>query len=386
MNLVHSMSDWLALTASWIYDQVRHMPSDVLQTVWCDRLIPGPHDQWTGKVICEGPPSLWKRVCRRINRTANCPVLQPPSRAQWCDVDVLLSHFGTRAWHDYLHVKGKHLKRVVRFYGGDVGVTPQSPVWVTRYQQVFRHYDLFLCEGPHMAERLESLGAPRDLIHWVPLGIPSSVVVRHRAPAASLRDPLRVLIVGTFTEKKGIDIALRGILHFVGACASKVAVTVVGDARPGSVRQREHKERLLQLMNQVGRHPQCELKWLGYIPLVQLHALMERHLVMIAPSVTAATGDIEGGFPVSLTHAAAKGMILVGSDHCDLPLIVEDGVNGFVCPQGSSEHLADSLVRLAAMDDDDLDKLSQNSVRIAQSEFDAVSSGRRLATLFRGIT
>ena len=47
--------------------------------------------------------------------------------------------------------------------------------------------------------------------------------------------------------------------------------------------------------------------------------------ILLAPSVTAANGDGEGGAPTTILDAQALGTIVVGSTHADIPFLVEDG-------------------------------------------------------------
>ncbi len=63
---------------------------------------------------------------------------------------------------------------------------------------------------------------------------------------------------------------------------------------------------------------------------------MSRHHLFLSPSVTAPDGDSEGGAPVSIIEAAATGMPVVSTTHCDIPQAVDDGVTRAARPRGRS--------------------------------------------------
>ena len=62
--------------------------------------------------------------------------------------------------------------------------------------------------------------------------------------------------------------------------------------------------------------------------------------MFLAPSVTAANGDSEGGAPTTILDAQATGTIVVASRHADIPFIVDDGLTGFLAEEGQPDALA----------------------------------------------
>src|SRR5690606_20150715 len=127
-------------------------------------------------------------------------------------------------------------------------------------------------------------------------------VARQREPDA----PLRVLLAASFTEKKGLPDAIAAL----GRVAREidVAVTLVGDAGPGSAGQRE-KARILEALaaeDLAGR-----TRRIGYCTHSGLLDLALQHDVFLQPSVTASDGDTEGGAPVTILEMAATGLPVV---------------------------------------------------------------------------
>src|SRR4051812_21366847 len=127
------------------------------------------------------------------------------------DARVLHSHFGSGGWADLAHARRMGARHVVTFYGFDVNYLPVSqPVWYARYRELFAAVDLVLCEGPHFARSIEALGCPAAKIKVQHLGVPIEdirFVPRQWQPGT----PLRILIAGSFTEKKGIPYALEAL-------------------------------------------------------------------------------------------------------------------------------------------------------------------------------
>ena len=370
MKILHSTDDWLALTKSWIYDQVRFMPDEVEQGVWCNRLVEGPHTSWNGEVFVQ-KHDIYSKVAGILYCRFGRFMLRPKGLINFKNYDVIFSHFGYRAWHDYLYLRGLPLKKIVRFYGCDVGLTAKQPGWMKKYKRIFDEYDLMLCEGPHMANELENIGAPREKIRWIHLGIDPDNVANELTPIEKLFNPLCILIAGTFTEKKGIEYALEGISKFACETEYPVHLTLIGDSPPSLSKELCRKKDIEHLIEKMHLLKNIQIVKKGYVPLDELNAIMKKNLIFISPSVEANNGDIEGGFPVTLTHAAANGMILIGTDHCDLPEIVHDQVNGYICEQKSSQSISDCLKRFININQASLSEKRKASLQIVSKDFNA---------------
>ncbi len=370
MKILHSTDDWLVLTKSWIYDQVRFMPDGVEQGVWCDRLVDGPHTSWNGEVFVQ-KHGIYSKVASTLNSHLVQFMPRPKGVVNFKNYDVIISHFGFRAWHDYFYVRGLPLKKVVRFYGFDIGITPYQPGWMAKYQRIFQEYNLLLCEGPYMAKELEKLGAPKDKIKWVYIGIDPNLVAVKLISIAELINPLHILVAGTFTEKKGIEYALEGVLQFARETGTSIKLTLVGDSSPTLRKDCCRKEAIEKNIREIKLEKNIQFVRKKYVPLKKLYSIMKKNLVFIAPSIRSASGDMEGGFPVTLTHAAANGMILIGTDHCDLPEIVRDRFNGYTCQQRSPESISMCLKKITTSDIDSLCKKRIKSIELVLENFNA---------------
>ena len=338
--------------------------------------------QWPCKILLE-KRTLFSKATRKFCSLTGIASESLYKRYNFSQYDVIFSHFGYRAWRDLQYVKNEKIKKVVRFYGCDVGYTPKQPGWREKYKIIFEEYDLLLCEGPYMAKELENLGAPKEKIRWLYLGIDPTTIATELLDTELYLDPLRVLVAGTFTEKKGIEYALEGIFQFACRSGHRVKLTIVGDAHESVPEQIETKKRILAKIAELRKLNNIDVIQTGYVPLSKLVNMMRESLVFLSPSITASDGDIEGGFPVTLMHAAAQGMILIGTDHCDLPEIVRHGENAFMCKQRSAEDICSALETIMEMKSSSLHEFRKKSQEIVKVRFDQSKLSIKLYDMLR---
>ena len=89
------------------------------------------------------------------------------------------------------------------------------------------------------------------------------------------------------------------------------------------------------------------IHFVGELPPRELRDLLYEHHVLLQASVRATDGDAEGGLPVILLEAAASGLPLIGSRHCDIPEIVVDGQTGWLCAERDVAALTDAILSAA---------------------------------------
>src|SRR5262249_15706969 len=152
----------------------------------------------------------------------------------------------------------------------------------------------------------------------------------------------KVLIAGTFREKKGIPYALRAVDR-AHKRNPRLQVTLVGDSagKPGD---EDEKREILAL---IGRSS-CPVNWIGFQPYPVFQKLLLEHHIFLSTRVTARDGDSEGGAPVSIIEAEATGMPVVSSNHADIPEVVVDGESALLSPERDVDGLAEHLERLVS--------------------------------------
>ncbi len=343
LTVVHSLPTWLPLTATWLHNQVRHLPSEIKSQVVCETTenldqfsLTNIHclkDQPRSSLVPEGllrRLRLQKLLSRRYLDFLEQVAFNHHAR-------ILHSHWGDTGWRDVHATKRSGLRHVVTFYGKDVNYYPQFSIWRKRYRYLFQQVDLVLCEGPHMAQCIMQLGCPPAKVRVQHLGVDLDGI--EFRPRIWRDGPLRVLIACSFREKKGIPYALYA-LGLLQNQLPALEITIIGDASKDP-RSHPEKAKILEALRQYKLQGKTRL--MGY----QAHAVLleeaYKHHIFISPSITARDGDTEGGAPVTLIEMAATGMPIISTTHCDIPSIVLHGKTGLLAAErdvdGLSKHL-----------------------------------------------
>jgi colanic acid/amylovoran biosynthesis glycosyltransferase len=218
---------------------------------------------------------------------------------------------------------------VVSFRGSDLTTEGRR----RRYGAVFQKCDLLLPVCHSFREQLLAQGcdATRIRVHY-------SGIKVSRFPCAERRrqpgEPTRVLAVGRLVEKKGMAYAIAALAR-VKAMGRSVRLVIAGD---GPLRND-----LERMVTDLGLGAEVHLAGPKTRDEV-LTLLGEAHL-LVAPSVTAASGETEG-IPNVLKEAMATGIPVIGTWHSGIPELVTDGVSGLLVPERDVDALAEALVTL----------------------------------------
>lgn len=335
--VAHSVVTWLPLTMTWIFNQVRAL-NGFSAVVLTDAVQNTSQFPW-GPVFVAGRERsrLRYRLEHKLGLRAY-PEIYDLAFEQYRPA-LLHSHFADRGWQDMALAHRYSLKQVVTFYGFDVQMLPaQQSIWVKRYQELFNSADLFLCEGPYMAQSVIALGCIAEKVRVQHLGVDLDRI--HCVPRSIAADGLiKILIIGTFREKKGITYALEA-LGALKARYPNLRITIIGDST-GSKHEEAEKQRILDVLRRY--RLESITRCLGFKPQAELFAEAYDHHILLAPSVTAADGDTEGGAPVSIIEMAASGMLVVSSRHADIPMVIQDRISGLLAQERNVQDLINSL-------------------------------------------
>lgn len=386
IKVLHFVECWLSLTETWLYNHINALPCDVESHVVC---------QWTANVECfpmtnlyslQVPPrkhSLLERAGRKLGLwdfdERHLSLLQEKIRQ--IKPDLLHSHFGHYGWINSKVGRRVGIPHVVSFYGLDVGYLPSTqPRWRARYRTLSSRVSRVLCEGPHMARSIAELGVTPAQIAVFRLGIDLQripFVPRHNPP----NNKLRFLIAGSFREKKGIPYAIEALGRFARSHPEfEIETTVVGDAGP-SPREQKEKQKILAIVQEFGLAPR--MRFLGYQPHQQLIEQFYQNDVFLSPSVTSSNGDTEGGAPVTIIEAAASGMPVISTEHCDIPFVLSERNAPFLVPERNAGALCRAIENLVACKDWRL--LTEANRRLIEVELDVKVQGARLAEIYRNV-
>lgn len=340
-TVAHFVFPYLFGTGNWIHGPLvrcqRTRP--VVLTTECENLAEFPFAPIHDASRMRLPEKVQLRLSTRPWRGAVDAFFARALRRE--GARLLHAHFGTVGGRLVDLAADAGLPLVTTFYGADVAQAPRDPVWRARYDRLFAAGARFLAEGPFMADELAAQGCPADRIRVQSIGVDlAGFPFEPRRPAAD--GIVRILVAGTFRQKKGIPDALRAVRKALPR-APNLAVTLVGDAaqKPGDA---EEKAIILDLARALG--DAC--RWAGLVPYSRFKGLYRDHHVMLAPSRRAEDGDSEGGAPVTLIEAQATGMPIVATTHADIPHVTAPGESACLAPEGDVDALAEHLERVAS--------------------------------------
>jgi colanic acid/amylovoran biosynthesis glycosyltransferase len=255
--------------------------------------------------------------------------------------DLVHAHYGPSGYRFLRLKKMFRLPLITTFYGYDLSMLPkQSPSWKRKYKKLFRRGNVFLVEGSHMKESLIELGCSGEKIIVQHLGVDlEKITFMSRELAAD--NEIKVLIAGSFREKKGIPYAIEAIGRIKQSRPDiSLRLTIIGDSS-GREREEKQKEKILSAIQKHGLSD-C-VKMMGYQPHAVFISELYSHHLFLSPSVQASDGDTEGGAPVSIIEASASGMPVLSTIHCDIPEVVINGEGGYLVPERNIDALAERL-------------------------------------------
>jgi len=247
------------------------------------------------------------------------------------DVDVFHCHYGPIGLRqvDALEVLERSTPVVTTFHGFDVTkyIDQFGPVI---YDRLFRGGSLFLPVSELFRNRLLELGAPADrtIVHHMGVDVnrfPNTIEREHVGP-------MRAVMIGRLVEKKGMEWAIRAVGQARDS-GSHIDLTIVGG---GPLRAQ-----LETLAQDVG----VPVDFTGSLSGSEVSEFLLRSDVLIAPSVTAQDGDMEG-IPVVVMEAMSASLPVVATVHSGIPELVSDGATGLLSPERDSASLASHLQAL----------------------------------------
>lgn len=378
--VIHSFPDWLPQTQPWMYNQAVCLPDSVDLHIVCERTK--NLDQFTvPNIHCLRDMSFLQYVLQKSMRKLRIRHFQSylSSVAKEIKASLIHSHFGDIGWNNLWAVEKSGARHVVTFYGYDVNQLPnESKKWGRRYHELFTTADLFLCEGPHMAKQIVKLGCKEEKVKVQHLGVDIGAIP-FQARSWEAGTPLRILIASSFREKKGIPYALEALAQLKEKIP--LEITIIGDATRLRSSQDE-KRRILEVID--NRALSANTRLLGYQPYSVFFEEAYEHHIFLSPSVTASDGDTEGGAPVSLTDMLATGMPVISTAHCDIPEVVQYGMEDWLVQERDVNGLVNRLVWL--MDHaGEWERLANVGRKHVELEFDASEQGKRLGQIYEEV-
>jgi colanic acid/amylovoran biosynthesis glycosyltransferase len=260
-------------------------------------------------------------------------------------------------------------KLVVSFRGGDATRFLKSHPGA--YGPLFPRGDLFLTVSDSLKRRIIEEGCPEGKIRILHSGIDcGSFPFLPRALHPGER--VRILSVGRLVGKKGFMPALEamGLLQERGR---DFEYAVIGEGPLRGALERRSAELSLE-----GR-----VSFPGWLPHEGVVARMSSSHILLAPSMTAPDGDMEG-IPNVLKEAMAMGMPVVGTDHGGIPELVTDGRSGLLAREGDPVDLAGKIDTIIALHEE-WPRMGREGRAAVELRFDNEQLTDQLIALYRAV-
>lgn len=361
----------------WMYEQFLHLSPPFIPHVMCHELRNVDQFRIENIHSLNGYSLLYRFKKGIAYRLGIIPCdFYVENIAKQIDISLLHSHFGNIAWMNLRTASRLTVPHVVSFYGFDISFLPsRDPIWKKRYRQLFSEIDLVVALGPNMALELEGIGCERRKIAVHHLGV-DLAHLPFRPRQWDIGQALRVLITGTFKEKKGIPYALEALEKIREY--TNLEITIIGDATSDE-RDQIEKKRIIDTVRRLKLGP--IVKFLGYQPYSALIEEAYKNHIFLAPSITANDGDTEGT-PMTIVEMAASGMPIVSTFHADIPEIIQHGKTGWLVKERSADDLASCLHFLISHPEKWGSVLKAGRQHI-EKEFDAQKQGTRLGEIYK---
>ena len=227
--------------------------------------------------------------------------------------------------------------------------------------RILRKMDALTTPTRRAAELLETAAGVTGVLA-ISCGIDASRFAN--ATSTDNKNP-RFLFLGRLDDEKRIHILLQAVAKLTEH--PNVIVELVGDGG--------ERDNLSRLATQLGIADR--VIFTGHISDQDLPAAYERCTAFVMPSIA----ELQS---IATMEAMASGRPVIAADAMALPHLVHDGDNGYLFPPDDAVALADRLRRILNADQQELNRLSENSLHLIQSH-DIERTIRIFENLYVGI-
>ncbi len=188
---------------------------------------------------------------------------------------------------------------------------------------------LFVAVSKFIRNKLIERGYPEDRTVSIPIGVD----VDQFTPQQEVPSSPMVLFVGRMVEKKGVSYLLQAMAE-VAKERQDVRLVLIGDGplMPTLV----DEACALKLPNVI---------FMGSCDSATVRQQMSLASMLVAPSVTAASGDSEG-LPIVVCEAQAMGLPVIGTNHAGIPEIIQHEKSGYLVQEKSICQVAIAILSL----------------------------------------
>ncbi len=244
--------------------------------------------------------------------------------------DAVLAEYGPTGVDVMEACRKSAVPLIVHFHGYDASVHKVLARHAEDYLKMFDQAAAIVAVSRTMQQKLISLGAPSEKVHYNPCGINcqqfSGAEPQNAAPI--------LLAVGRFVEKKAPQLTLRAFAQAHKA-SPEARLRMIGTGL------------LLDECSALIK----ELKIDGAVTLLgaQPHTVVQQEMrlarAFVQHSVQASDGDCEGT-PVGILEACASGLPVISTRHAGIMDVIVEGQTGFLTEEHDIQGMADKMMQL----------------------------------------
>lgn len=266
--------------------------------------------------------------------------------------DIVHAHFGYDAVKLMNLTVAHHIPLIVSFYGSDVSRLPSEFGWKRRYKKLAANGDHFIAATSFMKSQLVDLGFPEKKISIIRFGVDLNGHPFKRSSSSHQK----LMMVGRMVEKKGFEFAIRA-LYKLKKRGYTPQLNIYGYGPKLKVLKKLTSD--LNLNDLVQFH--------GYQPVDVILQAHNDHTILLAPSVTAKDGDMEG-LPNTILEAMAKGTLVIATKHAAIPEVINHRETGFLVEERDTEGLTNILETILKQNLD-LDAIRINARNVIEKDY-----------------
>lgn len=335
MRVAHAMYCYLPQSETFIWQYLNNFQNicPVVITQKLENLDQFPLSQGEIKPIYG---RLW-RLAKLMNAVYGKVIRDPfgytKKLIKEADIRILHAHYGPNGNYYLPLSRLFKIPIITTFYGYDLNRKDVIEEYQSAYKRLFNDGAHFLVEGPYMKKRLVSLGCPEGKISIQRIAI-NLQSYRTRTRTRDGDRQVRLLFVGRFVEKKGLEFALRALAEIKKDYLFQFMIIGRG----------ELEEKLKALAFDLDLSER--IVWLGLQPHRRVLKELEASDILIQPSVTASNGDSEGGAPTIILEAQASMVPVIATFHADIPYVTCQNKSALLSPERDVEALAENICHL----------------------------------------
>ncbi|MCL2891232.1 glycosyltransferase [Brenneria tiliae] len=233
------------------------------------------------------------------------------------------------------------------------------------YKILFNQANTIFSVCEYMRDRIIKLGCDPNRIEVLHIGVDTENLSCKDINYCN-QQTMRIIFVGRLTEKKG----LPDLLESLSLLGKDVAfyLDIIGDGE-----LQDYCYELIYRLNLI-----YNVKMHGSQDHQTVLEYMKKSDVLILPSKTSSTGDMEG-IPVVLMEAMAMKKIVLSTYHSGISELIDNGVNGFLVNEGDIMALASNILYISTLHEEEMVIIKDNAYQKILEHFNIKVQTKKLA-------